>query len=100
MVKSFYPYFLGFLIGMLMLPLFFLGFNLSWGSAPWLGALMMYSGLFLWPAYVLLVVLLSSTYLKHSTTRKKQFYHSLYLPFFGGIFSLVLITLFYQLFIR
>ncbi len=97
MLKQIYPYVLGLFIGIMMLPLFFLGFNLSWGRYPLLGSLMMYAGLFLWPTYVLVILIFSTTTLKADVRRKKQFYHSLYLPFFGGVISLILIALIYRL---
>lgn len=100
MLKQTYPYVLGLFIGIIMLPLFFLGFNLSWGSMPWLGSFMMYVGLFLWPLYVIIVLILLKTKLKADALRKKRFFLSLFLPFIGGIISLIILVLFYQTFIN
>ncbi len=96
-IQSKYPYLIGFAVGLVMIPFFAIGFNLSWSNAPWLGNLLMSTALIIWPLYVVVVIVLNQTIYKTKPVNQSLWYRSLFIPPLGAVVSLLLVAIVYSL---
>ncbi len=97
-IQSKYPHLIGFAVGLVMIPFFTIGFNLSWSNAPWLGSLLIATALLIWPIYIVVVTVLTQTIYKSSPVKKRTWYRSLFVPPIGAVVSVLLVAMAYSLF--
>jgi len=94
-LKRGFPYIVGVIVGFLTIPTFALGFNAGFGSAPFVGNLLMALALMLWPLLIITAVLLNVFVYKEDSFRRKQWYKTLFLPPVGAVLSLLFLALLY-----
>jgi len=95
-MKRYYPYIIGFFIGLVIIPLFVRGFGLSWTDRIRLGEVLMLMGLIIWPLYIILVFVITGLLKlkinkEGQMNRIKQFRRSTLLAPLGALVSVLLI---------
>ncbi|GEM_PF-1139104 len=97
-LRDHYPYTIGLLVGFFTIPTFALGFNAGFGRFPLLGDVLMITAILLWPALIVLVIVLNVfIYGAEEAKRKKQWQRTLFLPPFGAVLSLAFLTLLHSI---
>ncbi len=97
-LQKHYPYVVGLLVGFFIVPTFALGFNAGFGRFSVLGDVLMVTALLLWPALIVLVIVLHVfVYGTEEATRKKQWQRTLFLPPLGAVLSLAFLAVLYSI---
>ena len=97
LIKQYYPYLTGVMIGLLVIPLFVRGFGLSWTHQSRLGEVLMVMGLILWPIYIILVFVITFGLKKYQPEKVNdliinRFRKSTLLAPLGAIISVLVIS--------